>query len=99
MQAIWSRCSISGFWFFLDWVVYPFFSWVVKPWYNYTISPILGPILSPFAMLFGFDSDYEQEQAVPEGESDVPSEATDFVSDQPSDDLVTEESATQNVEL
>ena len=42
--AVKARLSLSGFWFFLEWIIYPFFSWIVKPWWDWTIAPILYPI-------------------------------------------------------
>lgn len=48
MQAIWARCTLSGLWFFLDWVIYPFWNWIVAPWWNWTIAPILSMLWSCF---------------------------------------------------
>ena len=48
-QAIWARCSFGGFWFFLDWVVKPFWNWIVCPWYYWTVEPIFGGIFSFFS--------------------------------------------------
>ena len=55
-QAVWARCSLGGFWFFLDWVIYPFWNWIVCPWYNWTIQPVLGPIFSAIGSLPIFKS-------------------------------------------
>ena len=58
---------MGGFWFFLDWVIYPFWNWVVCPWYQWTIKPVLGPIFSAIGYLFSF-SWSQEEQIVEEGD-------------------------------
>ena len=67
-EAIWARMSLSGFWFFLDWVVYPFWNWIICPWYNWTIHPVLGPIFSFisgfFYRMFGFDTTLKKPEGM-----------------------------------
>ena len=60
-QAVWARCSLGGFWFFLDWVIYPFWNWIVCPWYQWTIKPIVGPIFSLIASIFTSSTAEEQD--------------------------------------
>ena len=59
-EAVWARMSLGGFWFFLDWVVYPFWNWIICPWYNWTIHPVVSPIMSFFygiiCGMFNFDT-------------------------------------------
>ena len=52
-QAVWARCSLGGFWFFLDWVIYPFWNWLVVPWYTWTIQPVLGPVFNAIGSALG----------------------------------------------
>jgi len=42
MQRVWARCTLSGLWFFLDWVIYPFWNWILAPWLNWMVSPFFG---------------------------------------------------------
>lgn len=60
-QAVWARCSLGGFWFFLDWVIYPFWNWLVVPWYTWTIQPVLGPIFNAIGSLWIFNSEIDPQ--------------------------------------
>ena len=44
-EAIWARFSLSGLWFFLDWVVYPFINWIIVPWWRWCVYPLIAPFL------------------------------------------------------
>ena len=61
---MWNRCTLSGFWFFLDWVIYPFWGWIVVPWFNWTIKPVFGPI-------FGFLHSLTMSSAPEDGVNDL----------------------------
>jgi len=55
-QRVWARCTLSGLWFFLDWVIYPFWGWIVVPWYNWTVLPVFGPVFSCISGLVSWSS-------------------------------------------
>ena len=57
-QAIYARCSLGGFWFFLDWVIYPFWNWIVMTWWNWTVAPILDILMTSTSWIFSSISYY-----------------------------------------